>query len=179
MVFFGRRRVPTKDILILLLLSLLLLSQISHFSPTHHFFGIHHFSHSNQTPLYFESTASFTLRLKLQDKIQFGAAIKRAGEGLFNTREGYNESFLDSLPLLRDNIPEFRPVVCRNESAAQRSKAKVSVVINYHNELLSLVLRTVYSVLASIPPHNFKELILIDDGSNLTSHQVFFILFKI
>ena len=28
---------------------------------------------------------------------------------VFNEREGYNESFLDSLPIIRDDIPDFSP----------------------------------------------------------------------
>ena len=47
-------------------------------------------------------------------------------------------------------------------------KQKVSVVMNYHNELLSLLLRSIYSVINSIPAENFHELILIDDASNFT-----------
>ena len=46
----------------------------------------------------------------------------------------------------------------------------MSVIINFHNELLSLLLRSIISVLRSIPKKNFHELILIDDGSNLDQH---------
>ncbi|KAL5270649.1 hypothetical protein ACHWQZ_G001375 [Mnemiopsis leidyi] len=125
----------------------------------------------NDTQLYFETDIIFKMRLRLQEKIKFGGAIKRAGENVFNTREGYNESFLDSLPILRDNIPDFLPEICKNDTTVHRSKTKVSVVLNYHNELLSLLLRSVYTVIAAIPQQNFQELILIDDGSNLQAYE--------
>ena len=42
--------------------------------------------------------------------------------------------------------------------------------MNYHNEVLSLLLRSIYSVINSIPRDNFYEFILIDDDSNLTKY---------
>ncbi|XP_063683627.1 N-acetylgalactosaminyltransferase 6-like [Bolinopsis microptera] len=108
--------------------------------------------------------------MKLQDRILYGSNLKRAAQNIFNKREGYNESFLDSLPIMRGISRDFRPIICQN-STTYSSKSKVSVIINYHNELLSLLLRSVYSVLASISPHNLHELILIDDGSDLTAYK--------
>ena len=58
---------------------------------------------------------------------------------------------------------------CANRTY-KKSTTRVSVIINYHNELLSLILRSIYTVLLSIPEENLEELILIDDASNLTSH---------
>ena len=168
----NRKGRQIKDILILFLIIFILVSQIPNFSYTHQFLGIQNHN-QNETQHYFETEASLALRLKLQDKIKFGVHIKRAAGGVFYTREGYNESFLDSLPIIRDNIPDFLPERCQNDTTVYISKTKVSVIMNYHNELLSLLLRSVYSLIAAIPPHNFQELILIDDGSNLTSHQVY------
>lgn len=117
---------------------------------------------------YFETDESFEQRLELERKILFGSHIKYVGKTVFTEREGYNESFLDTLPIFRDNITDFRPSMCKNKTF-KGSKIKVSVIINYHNELLSLVLRSVYTVINAIPPQNFHELILIDDASNLTT----------
>ena len=168
----NKRRRQIKDVLIFLLLGITFLTQLSRFFPTHHIQQISPDDVVNETKLYFETDISFKMRLKLQEKIKFGGAIKRAGKNVFNTREGYNESFLDSLPILRDNIPDFLPKICKNDTTEHGSKTKVSVVINYHNELLSLLLRSIYTVIAAVPPQNFQELILIDDGSNLHSHKV-------
>ena len=58
---------------------------------------------------------------------------------------------------------------CRCKDKTYRKYTqKVSVVMNYHNELLSLLLRSIYSIISSIPRDNFHELILVDDASNLT-----------
>ena len=117
--------------------------------------------------LYFETSSGYQLRLQVQEKIEFGSQIKKLAREHFTAREGYNESFLDSIPIVRSDTPELRPPPCTNITYP-RSETKVSVVINFHNELLSLVLRSVYSVLTAIPAHNFHEIILIDDASNLT-----------
>ena len=169
-----RIRLNKRLLLVFLILGILILT-LPRFYPTHHLLEIRHFSPDdvhNDTRLYFETEISFKMRLKLQEKIRFGGAIKEVAEKVFSAREGYNESFLDSLPILRNNIPDFMPVLCKNDTPVYRSKTKVSVVMNYHNELLSLLLRSVYTVLAAIPADNFHELILIDDGSDLYSHKV-------
>ena len=44
---------------------------------------------------------------------------------------------------------------------------QVSVVIPFRNEVLSMLLRTVYSILGNTPDHLLKEIILVDDGSTL------------
>ena len=164
-----RKRTETiKNILLIIVVALLLLSQYPiYWTPSYQTISP---VNSTDSRLYFETDHSYNLRLQVQEKLLYGAHLKRVGEDYFNPREGYNESFLDALPLLRDNIPDFRPPICVNQSY-KPSSTKVSVIINYHNELLSLVLRSVYSVLAAIPPPNLEEVILIDDASNLTSHH--------
>ena len=170
----GIRRRVIKDILILLLLILLclyhfLLSLSQQISPSPHYFP-----QLNGTKFYFESDDSFEHRLKLQDKIKYGSHLKRLADKVFLQREGYNEPFLDSLPIFRDESRDFRPPMCHQNPTSSHyiSSSKVSVIMNYHNELLSLLLRSVYTVLVSIPSHNLHELILIDDGSDLTAYQV-------
>ncbi|KAL5249017.1 hypothetical protein ACHWQZ_G018012 [Mnemiopsis leidyi] len=128
-----------------------------------------HTTDRNDPKLYFETDKAYKTRLKLQEKIIFGARLKELSQQVFNEREGYNESFLDSLPLQRYDIRDFRPEQCVGITY-KNSETKVSVVINFHNELLSLLLRSIISVLKSIPKKNFHELILIDDGSNLDQH---------
>ena len=51
---------------------------------------------------------------------------------------------------------------------------KISFVMNYHNELLSLLMRSIYTLLSSVPRHNFHELILVDDGSDLQKYRKLF-----
>ena len=123
---------------------------------------------SGDIKLYFESDIAFAERLKLQSNILFGSKIKGTNIKHFSEREGVNETFVDSLPLFR-NITDYRPEGCDNFKY-RKSNTTISVVLNYHNEILSLLLRTIYTTLRAIPPGNLHELILIDDASNLTTH---------
>ena len=121
-----------------------------------------------KSKLYFETDVSYRERLELESNIQYSAMFKKLDKPYFDTREGYNESYVDSLPLLR-NIPDYRPPGCENITY-HTSNTTVSVVLNYHNEVLSLLLRSIYTILAAIPPHNLCEVILVDDASNFTSY---------
>ncbi len=49
-----------------------------------------------------------------------------------------------------------------------------SVVIVFKNERWSPVLRTVYSVLNRSPKHLLKEVILVDDQSDIGTNEIFF-----
>ncbi|XP_002070519.4 putative polypeptide N-acetylgalactosaminyltransferase 13 [Drosophila willistoni] len=78
----------------------------------------------------------------------------------------YNVQLSDKTKILR-NLPETRDKSCgsRTYSLPPASQAKVSIVISYHNEARSMLLRTVISLVSRTPEDYFHELILIDDFS--------------
>ena len=171
-----RGRGCTRTFQLLFIFALLILSALQYYRDS---FATSHFQDILQnmlTPehesvkLFFESEESYRARLMIEEKILFGSKIKSADEVFFNSREGYREAYLDSLPILRTDLPQFRPEGCAKEDY-RRSKTTISVVMNYHNELLSLLLRSVYTVIREIPRQNLHEVILIDDASNLTQHH--------
>ncbi|CAG5125649.1 unnamed protein product, partial [Candidula unifasciata] len=77
----------------------------------------------------------------------------------------YNVTVSDQLPLKRD-IPDTRPVGCGSLPAyTAENLARSTVIICFHNEALSVLLRTVHSVLGRTPRHLLEKVILVDDFS--------------
>ncbi|KAA0724455.1 Polypeptide N-acetylgalactosaminyltransferase 18 [Triplophysa tibetana] len=77
---------------------------------------------------------------------------------------GYNGYLSDRLSLDRA-IPDLRPDGCRNISFPS-SLPQVSIIFIFVNEALSVILRSVHSVIHRTPSHLLKEIILVDDNSN-------------
>ncbi|XP_004611074.1 polypeptide N-acetylgalactosaminyltransferase 9 isoform X1 [Sorex araneus] len=77
---------------------------------------------------------------------------------------GYNAQLSDRISLDR-TIPDYRPKRCRQMSYPQ-ALPQVSVVFIFVNEALSVVLRSVHSVVNHTPPQLLKEVILVDDSSD-------------
>ncbi|XP_016330640.1 polypeptide N-acetylgalactosaminyltransferase 18-like [Sinocyclocheilus anshuiensis] len=77
---------------------------------------------------------------------------------------GYNGYLSDRLSLDRA-IPDLRPDGCRNISYPS-NLPQVSIIFIFVNEALSVILRSVHSVIHWTPSHLLKEIILVDDNSN-------------
>ncbi|XP_060104710.1 polypeptide N-acetylgalactosaminyltransferase 15 [Heteronotia binoei] len=76
---------------------------------------------------------------------------------------GFNEALSQKIPLHRE-LPDVRHPLClKQESSPNLPRA--SVIICFHNEAWSTLLRTVHSILDTAPRAFLKEIILVDDLS--------------
>eukprot|EP00913_Durusdinium_trenchii_P007285 g6847.t1 len=77
----------------------------------------------------------------------------------------YNAAKSDSVPLDRD-APDTRPEVCKlRHRNYPKDLRTASIVIVFHNEVASVLLRSVHSVLNQSPQDLLHEVILVDDAS--------------
>eukprot|EP00047_Mylnosiga_fluctuans_P010773 m.17864 g.17864 ORF g.17864 m.17864 type:complete len:539 (+) comp3282_c0_seq1:39-1655(+) len=79
-------------------------------------------------------------------------------------RHAFNERVSDSLPSNR-HIPDTRDAACR-AITYRADLPQTSVVICFHNEARSTLLRTVRTVVERTPAHLLREIILVDDHSD-------------
>ncbi|KAL1130306.1 hypothetical protein AAG570_013244 [Ranatra chinensis] len=84
-------------------------------------------------------------------------------EKLYKTN-GFNALLSDFISLNR-SIPDIRHLQCKNKKYL-KNLPSVSIIVPFHNEHFSTLLRTVYSVIIRTPPKLLKEIILVDDFSS-------------
>ncbi|KAM6983112.1 polypeptide N-acetylgalactosaminyltransferase 6 isoform 1-T3 [Tautogolabrus adspersus] len=89
---------------------------------------------------------------------------KEKAEGM--TRHCFNQFASDRISLSRSLGDDTRPPECVNRKFPRCPPLPTtSVIIVFHNEAWSTLLRTVYSVLHTSPALLLKEIILVDDAS--------------
>lgn len=93
-----------------------------------------------------------------------GAEKERADKEF--SRAGFNAYVCDRLPLNR-TLGDRRHRSCRNANYDVERLPTASVVIIFTDELFSALLRTVYSVINRTPRRMLREIILVDDHSQI------------
>ncbi|CAL1533307.1 unnamed protein product [Lymnaea stagnalis] len=89
--------------------------------------------------------------------------LKKFDEGWKNN--AYNQYASDMMSLHR-SLPDVRDAECLSQQY-HSVLPDTSVVICFHNEAWSVLLRTVHSVIDRSPKHLLKEIILVDDFSDM------------
>lgn len=82
---------------------------------------------------------------------------------LSQARFGMNLVCSDEIPLNR-SVPDLREEECKHWNYPE-NLPKTSVIIVFHNEGFSPVMRTVHSVINRTPPQLLEEVLLVDDYS--------------
>ncbi|XP_058802704.1 N-acetylgalactosaminyltransferase 6 [Phymastichus coffea] len=76
---------------------------------------------------------------------------------------GFNAALSDAISVNR-SLPDIRHPECRRKRYPRRLEP-VSVIISFHNEHLSTLLRTCWSVVNRSPRSLLREIVLVDDAS--------------
>jgi hypothetical protein len=86
---------------------------------------------------------------------------------LNKSKEKYQiNEFVSNLVRLDRELPDIRTPYCKRMKYSE-NLPKASVIMVFHNEAFSMILRSVYSVLNRSPENLLGEIILIDDCSNI------------
>ncbi|XP_028157799.1 putative polypeptide N-acetylgalactosaminyltransferase 9 isoform X2 [Ostrinia nubilalis] len=81
-------------------------------------------------------------------------------------KNAFNQ-YVSDLISIRRKLPDPRDEWCKLPGRYLSNLPQTSVVICFHNEAWSVLLRTVHSVLDRSPAHLIKEIILVDDFSDM------------
>lgn len=83
----------------------------------------------------------------------------------FFKEHGYNGVLSDKIPPHR-SLPDIRPRECLMKKYLI-DMPLVSIIIPVYNEHMSVIMRTIESVLQRAPSELIKEILIVDDGSSI------------
>jgi hypothetical protein len=86
-----------------------------------------------------------------------------------------NEFVANLIPLDRE-LPDMRTDYCKNLTYPE-DQPPASIIMVFHNEALSMILRTVVSILNFSPPRLLKDIVLVDDCSTHGLGFFYFLIF--
>ena len=89
--------------------------------------------------------------------------LKDDAKRLFKIHQ-FNLVASDLVPKDRE-LPDIRSAECKQKHYDVASLPSTSVVIVFHNEAWSTLIRTIWSVINNSPPSLLKEIVLVDDAS--------------
>ena len=113
-----------------------------------------------QQPLRSESPGALGRPYTLKNISQKEAKLIQIG---WNTHM-FNQYVSDLISTHR-SLPDIRDDWCKQPGRFLKNLPATSVIICFHNEAWSTLLRTVHSVIERSPMHLLKEIILVDDAS--------------
>lgn len=85
-------------------------------------------------------------------------------------KNAFNQYVSDMISVHR-TLPDPRDEWCKAPNRYGKNLPSTSVIICFHNEAWSILLRTVHSVIDRSPAHLLKEIILVDDKSDMAHLQ--------
>ena len=75
--------------------------------------------------------------------------------------------YVSNMILIHRSSPDPRDEWCKAPDRNLKDLPATSVVVCFHNEAWSTLLRTVHSIMSRSPTHLLKEIILVDDASTM------------
>lgn len=82
------------------------------------------------------------------------------------TKNAFNQYVSDLISVHR-SLPDPRDAWCKDSAQYRTDLPKTDVIICFHNEAWTVLLRTVHSVLDRSPEHLIGKIILVDDYSDM------------
>jgi len=102
--------------------------------------------------------------IELQD---INPLVAKEKEDMYQA-QGFDEYISEHLVSLNRSLPDRRDDWCKENILVEPNYLpSTSVIIIFHNEAWSTLLRTIYSVINRSPSHLLAEILLVDDASTL------------